>query len=97
MDILNAEDLLPEFERKPALVNGVRYVIAARSHCAGDHLHITAVYPVYEAPIDSWRFPDGGCRRRAELDLWLPLDEYASAEARAWDRNRLRTTGLFQA
>ncbi|MBV7523560.1 hypothetical protein D3C76_814550 [compost metagenome] len=97
MDTLNSEDLLRDFSRLPALVDGVRYVIAERAHGAAEHLNIYGAHPVYVAKNDSWRFPNGDCRRRDDRDLWILSDEFPAAVDRAWDRNRLRTTGIFQA
>lgn len=96
LDTFTAADLLPEFERLPSLVDGDIYVIARRPDRHG-HLHVTSSHPVYVAETDSWRFPCGDCRRRDSQDLWIALDEFPTAENRAWDRNHFRTSGAFKA
>lgn len=60
MDTLNSEELLPEFSRLPALVDGVRYVIAERAHGAAEHLNIYGAHPVYVAKNDFLAFPPMG-------------------------------------
>ena len=92
---LTTEDLLPEFEHSPTLIDGERYVLIKRPQSAADSIELTSIHPRYAGATDSWHFPSGDERNRNERDLWIPLADYPGAVDRAWDRNRLRTYGLF--
>lgn len=97
MNMLTAEDLLPEFERMPQLVDGACYVIAEKPHSPHDALVVITINPYYVEAAKSWRFPDGRIRAREDRDLWIPLIEYPAAQDRARERNQQRTKGIFEA
>lgn len=95
---LNAVDLLPEFQRLAALVDGERYVLAEQPvQDDGGALRVTSIIPTYFADADSWRFSDGRFVKRRENDLWIKESEYPAALERSNERMQLRVAAELKA
>lgn len=97
MPRVNATDLLLEFEKSPALIDGERYVLVRRACPPEDHLTVFDASPTYIAQVDSWRFPDGSSQKRTDRDLWIPAADYPTALDRAHEQMEIRVFGTLKA